>query len=418
MLLLLLACNSAPAPTSDAPEPATLQVEQTLHGLQVGDGFGMRLVCLPDLDGDGDAELLVAAPEHDGRAGQDSGRVSLHRGSPAGLEAASWSLEGTVAGGHLGQDLAVAGDVNGDGRVDLLLASGWVEPQHMEPGRAWWVPGTADGFASAPTWSSDPWLPGRDLAPMGDSDGDGFDDFALGAALWETRTGRVELFRGSPDGPQAAGVVDGAAAQGLFGIGLHAVDGALVVAAPGEGGLVVLRQRDGAWHRSGTLQAPPGDALGFAMDRGEVDGDPAPELLVGAFWHGEGIGRAALVEVGPDGLTPEPWARRGEAPRTSYAWATLLADLDGDGLDELIVGSDGWDGPLGSEGLVEVFAGGPALAADDAPRAQLAGTAENDRLGSEVAACDVDGDGVMELMIGVDRDGRDSPGAVLVTSLP
>lgn len=392
--------------------------------MQPGEHFGMRLACVPDLDGDGDAEVIVTAPDHNGAAGEAAGRVALHRGGPSGLETApAWELHGSVSNGHLGQDVAVAGDVNGDGHIDLLLASGLLEPQAMEPGRAWWVRGVAGGFEGTPAWDSgEPrafGLPGRHLTPLGDLDADGFADFAVGAALWTEGTGRFDVWHGSETGPKKSPGLTGSAPSEMYAVGLYAVGpGALMVAAPRGGGLhLVRRNAEGVWATTATFAATPEDALGFAADIGEIDGDPQPEVLVGGFWYKEGAGQALVLEVQSDALTRDSWSGEGGASSTSYGWSTLLHDLDGDGLDEVIVGSDGWDGALGSLGRVEVFRGRAGLKAGDPPDWSAVGVEKEARLGSALDACDVDGDGTDELIVGADGVGEGRLGGVAVYRL-
>ena len=111
------------------------------------------------------------------------------------------------------------------------------------------------------------------------------------------------------------------------------------------------------------------------------------------------------------------WSAVGSAPSTSYGWTTLLHDLDGDGRDELVIGADGWDGPKGSEGRVELFRGRAGLAAGATPDATAEGVGHEDRLGSALDACDIDGDETVELLIGADGAGKGDPGGVLVYEL-
>ncbi|MCA9919422.1 MAG: FG-GAP repeat protein, partial [Anaerolineales bacterium] len=76
-----------------------------------------------DVNGDTYDDVLVGAPEYDnGETGE--GLVELYHSSAGGLSAtADWSMEGDQAGAQLGLSIAPAGDVNGDGFADILIAS-------------------------------------------------------------------------------------------------------------------------------------------------------------------------------------------------------------------------------------------------------------------------------------------------------
>ncbi|MCK6531217.1 VCBS repeat-containing protein, partial [Myxococcota bacterium] len=92
------------------------------------DFAGAALATLGDIDGDGRDEIAVGAPEEDS-GGSNAGAVYVVDGEPSGvmsLADAERKIFGTVAEAWAGQALAPAGDVNGDGHMDLLVgAKGW-----------------------------------------------------------------------------------------------------------------------------------------------------------------------------------------------------------------------------------------------------------------------------------------------------
>ncbi len=82
--------------------------------------FGDMMVA-GDLDGDGRAELVVGSPGAD-TTGADSGAVYLYHWGANGPELLRTPLTSTTRGGAFGTGLALA-DVDGDGDLDLLVGS-------------------------------------------------------------------------------------------------------------------------------------------------------------------------------------------------------------------------------------------------------------------------------------------------------
>src|SRR5262245_38449782 len=86
---------------------------------EVGRGFGEVVAAAGDVDADGFADVVVAAPHDD----SDPGFVSVYRGSVVGPEAvASWTVESERINVGFGSAVA-AGDVNGDGFSDLAIGA-------------------------------------------------------------------------------------------------------------------------------------------------------------------------------------------------------------------------------------------------------------------------------------------------------
>jgi hypothetical protein len=105
-------------------------------GEVANDNFGHAVASAGDVNGDGKDEVLVGA--WDSQAGASrGGRAYLFFGPAAGLipaGAADLIMSGVITGLRLGQSVASAGDLNQNGRADLLVGG----PQFLEgePGRA------------------------------------------------------------------------------------------------------------------------------------------------------------------------------------------------------------------------------------------------------------------------------------------
>ncbi|MFO0749792.1 MAG: FG-GAP-like repeat-containing protein [Myxococcota bacterium] len=93
--------------------------------------FGAALAAVGDTDGDGAGDLVVAAPgADDGVPDRDLGRLVAYRGSPAGcvLPAPVDTWVGDRPDERLGQSLAGAGDLDGDGFADVVASAETLAP--------------------------------------------------------------------------------------------------------------------------------------------------------------------------------------------------------------------------------------------------------------------------------------------------
>jgi hypothetical protein len=145
----------------------------------------------------------------------------------------------------------------------------------------------------------------------------------------------------------------------------------------------------------------------FSFAVGDSDGDGIADFMTGSAGGASSAEPEVLLFTGPiaGDLTREDaiWRLSSAPPETSGDWlgeAQDMADLDGDGVDELIVGVPSFSGP----GVVDVYSGtvrgetgfpgrgGEALA-------RLQGVTALEDTGSGVSHGDLDGDGIADLLI-------------------
>ncbi|MGB0639547.1 MAG: integrin alpha, partial [Myxococcota bacterium] len=155
------------------------------------------------------------------------------------------------------------------------------------------------------------------------------------------------------------------------------------------------------------------ERLGFALaGAGNVGGDSTtPDIVVGAYAHNTIEPDDGLVGVFFDGGdTPDGdlefddadtllhGATNGELAGYSLSF---VDDMDGDGLNELLVGAPRFDGPVTWSGAAYLvtgadISGGGTLDLDDSNRIE----GEAGRAGDKVKpAGDIDGDGIIDLLI-------------------
>ena len=377
-------------------------VLRTHAGQSPGDLMGISLVGLSDWNDDGLPDYAIGAPGENG-----TGRVRVFSGADGAVLA---FFDGQVAGDLFGYALGTRTDVDRDGVDELVVGA----PRGFSATGAVWVYSGADGSELLQVEGDDvgDWY-GASVAGAGDFDGDGFGDVIVGAPAADpfgtlgfgSEAGSATVVSGT-DGRTLAllgggtqGGALGVSVAGGVDLGGDALSDVVVggrVAADGYGStscvVRLTRTRD---QRIETIEEHDAQFGESVAGVGDIDSDGELDLLIGAPLgrddQGQQAGLARLITA-RTGETIFEWFGDADGDRLGQAVA-LAGDVNGDGVDDLIVGAATGlrSGP--SSGYAKVYSGFDG--------SELYHFAGDRHFGRAVAGNrDVDGDGVPDVMVG------------------
>ena len=396
-----------------------------LHGIDPGDSSGKIVSSAGDVNGDGFDDILIGAGQADGldnskqSAGETYlifGRADLSAKTEINLDSLSGAgvtFFGSDAFDNSGWiSIGTAGDVNGDGLDDLIIGV----PSGDSTANATLSSGESSLVFGRKNWPQSINLDSEDgivaidgvdfvdktgwaVMPAGDINGDGIDDLAVGAP------------NADPIGATVLGVT-----YVIFGKTDWHLSQGIRLAELGQDGLTIYG-------------ADTYDDQGAAISNaGDVNGDGLDDLLIGAYSAnsiddsrpiaGESyllLGRTSWPVSGiidlqfPDPLITTIYGDQSET--RSGRSVSGAGDVNGDGFDDLVIGSENSSTPNISparSGKTFVLFGGADwpqepidLANMNRPGIVITGAGPSDVSGRFVSrAGDVDGDGFDDVIIG------------------
>jgi hypothetical protein len=161
--------------TTGAPTAAHFNVTSLAGTAGATEGFGVTLAGEGDANGDGKADLVVGA--------SNSRQVYLYLGASSFAPlVASVVITGAPTG--FGRSVSYIGDVDADGREDLAVADPSHNVLYIYKGRASWPATMTEANADYTVTTDASYTSsslGSSISRLGDFNGDGIDDFAVGA---------------------------------------------------------------------------------------------------------------------------------------------------------------------------------------------------------------------------------------------
>jgi len=446
-----------------------------LGGVAAGDQTGMSVAAAGDVNGDGFDDFIIGASGTDNNGRDASGASYVVFGAATGLAPGfalttldgsnGFHVDGANADDRSGRLVSAAGDVNGDGFDDLLLG-------HLGDGAQQLLFGHGGSFAASLDLANLAAQSGvvmsatgvSSLAKAGDFNGDGFDDFVVGARFADPpgdNAGESYLVFGSQAGLPATLTLS--ALQAQHGVRINGMAQSLSGASVAGGGdfngdgyddLLIGAPRAAVGNDQlgasfvlfgqGTAPASPlalatldasqglrlngenaGDRNGHTVSyAGDINGDGLDDLVVnsvGASAHGSYSGSSYVVfgtttPLGADfnlaDINGHNGFRLDGSAADQFAHSvTGVGDVNGDGYDDLLVGT-AYAGNGSGKGYLVFGHGGDFEAAseldflDGQQGLRFEGRASFSYAGYSVSAAgDIDGDGYADFLIGAPATG-------------
>jgi hypothetical protein len=356
--------------------------------------------------------------------------ASAWASGPAGghpSTSAYWTAESNRVGAGFGSPVASAGDVNGDGYIDVIVGAEGYDNGLDDEGRVFVFHGSAHGLSTAPNWKaeSNQHYEGyhTSLASAGDVNGDGYDDVILGESGYENgefAEGRARVYLGSPSGLSSAPdwTAESNQVEAYFGgsvAGAGDVNGDgyddVIVGAEGydngledEGRVFVFYGSAGGLSQTPNWTAHSMQRYAYfgasVASAGDVNGDGYDDVIIGALFYAEDRGKAFVFHGSPGGLSQAPNWKAGPNQDHAYFYHVASAgDVNGDSYDDVIVGAGGYSNGQHEEGGAFVFHGSPD-GLSTTPNWTAESNQESGYFERVASAGDVNGDGFDDVVVG------------------
>lgn len=390
-----------------------------LRGIDAGDLSGWYVNHAGDVNGDGIDDIIIGARKGNASGRFDAGEAYVVYGSASGFAADmdlssldgsnGFQINGVSKHDQAGRSVSAAGDVNGDGIDDIIIGAWLADPDGVNnAGESYVVFGATGGLGAT-----------VELADL-----DGTDGFRIDGGGEKFYTGYSVSAAGDINGDGIDDVIIGAWAADVN--GLNKAGQAYVVYGSVGGFAADMDLSDLNGTNGFVLNGfAENESAGYSVaDAGDLNNDGIDDIILSAFMgtangqaeagqsyviFGSASGFSAQMSLDTlDGTNGFSLDGAGAGDRSGYSVAAA-GDVNGDGIDDAIIGSRWVDLATGADvgqayvvyGSAAGFAANMDLGSLDGSNGfAINGVAEGDWTGASVAgAGDVNGDGIGDLVV-------------------
>lgn len=292
-------------------------------------------------------------------------------------------------------------DIDGDGYTDLVVGGSGFYPFGIVPavsGNVYIFYGKASNFSQTSSSQADTIITGNGTQylgsnfAVGDLNGDGFADIALGAPNDNSVDGAIYIFYGSANRIASTTVAASSSASNVI---------------KGEAGTA--------------------SRFGFSANIADLDGDGYGDLIVGAQYYNNAIGRGKIyVFYGSSSGVTTPFSTTtancinfiGENNNDYMAYAITSGDLNNDGYADILTASYNYPSASGNGRLYIIYGSSTRLTSGGATISLsniITNTnASQDFFGWSLSLGDIDKDNKVDILIGAEAYASNSTGRIYI----